>query len=251
MTAVQTQPKLQESQSVFVQIARDAQSNYSEVAGRYGFQADAERRMLADVMAKLEIEPHHRLLDFGCGPGTLAIPLSFVSGDVTAVDQQASIEIARKRFSDSHVKWVVGGFPGVELEGPFDRIVVYSVLQYLPTTALLLEFIDFAIDLLAPGGRMMIGEMPNTDKRARFEKSAAGKAFAAEWEEMKKAWPKERLDDYIAINDTMDKLNVFNDEIIYSMMRRANERGAHAYLVPEPANLPYGHTRDDLIIAKP
>lgn len=240
-----------ESQSVFVTIARDEASNFTEIAGRYGFQGDAERRMLADVMTKLAIEPHHRLLDFGCGPGTLAIPLSFVSGHVTAVDQAASIERAQTRFKDASINWVVGGFPGVRLEGEFDRIVVYSVLQYLPSVELLLDFIDFGVSLLAPGGRMMIGEMPNTDKRARFESSPAGRAFAAEWEEMKKAWPQKRLDDYIAINETMDKLNVFNDEVIYAMMLRANARGAHAYLAPQPADLPYGHTRDDMIIVKP
>lgn len=240
-----------DSQRVFTQIAADPRSNLTEVAGRYGFQADAERRILADVMAKMEIEAHHRLLDFGCGPGTLTIPLSFVAGEIVAVDQKASIEIARKRFDDPRITWVVGGFPGVHVEGRFDRIVVYSVLQYLPNYDLVLDFVDWATDLLAPGGRMMIGEMANTDKRARFEKSAAGKAFFGRWTEMKQAFPQDQLDDFVAINETMDQVNAFDDEVIYAMMRRANARGAHAYLVPEPADLPFGNTRDDLLIVKP
>lgn len=240
-----------DSQSVFTRLAADASNNMTEVSGRYGFQADAERRILADVMAKLDIEPHHRVLDFGCGPGTLAIPLSFVSSDITAVDQGGSIELAKTRFNDSAVKWVVGGYPGAKLDGPYDRIVVYSMLQYLPNHAMCLEMIGWLVDMLAPGGRMLIGEMPNTDKRARFQQSAAGKAFAAEWEAMKASFPEKRLNEFIALNDSMDQVSQFNDAVIYEMMRIANAKGAHAYLLPEPADLPYGHTRDDLLIVRP
>jgi hypothetical protein len=57
--------------------------DFTEQAGRYAFQAEAERLILADVMSKLQLDPADTLLVVGCGPGTLLIPLSFVVAQAT------------------------------------------------------------------------------------------------------------------------------------------------------------------------
>jgi hypothetical protein len=43
--------------------------DFTEQAGRYAFQAEAERLILADVVSKLQLDPADTLLVVGCGPG--------------------------------------------------------------------------------------------------------------------------------------------------------------------------------------
>ncbi len=51
----------------------------------------------------------------------------------------------------------------------FDTIIVNSVVQYFPNAAYLTEVIDNAMDLLAPGGQLFIGDVRNHTLQKAFQ----------------------------------------------------------------------------------
>lgn len=214
-------------------------------AGRHTMQVEAERLVVPDVMAKLAPQPTNTLLEIGCGPGNLLIPLSFLVAHAVGVDHPDIVARARVRFADSRVQFVGGAFP-VKFDTTFDRVLVYSVLQTLPDWESVLRFTDAAIELLAPNGRLMFGDIPNVDRRTRFLKSAAGQKFQAEWDSRRSV-----ESDPFSEFDKVRQIGSFTDDMILSLVSRYRARGLNAHVLPQPPELPWGHTREDLLIVRP
>src|SRR4051812_45374823 len=63
-----------------------ADSPFSEAAPFYGHRAPYAPQTLAHVRDAFQLDRRSRVLDLGCGPGTIAIPLSRMVGHVLAVD---------------------------------------------------------------------------------------------------------------------------------------------------------------------
>lgn len=61
------------------------------------------------------------------------------------------------------------GFP----PGYFDTIIVNSVIQYFPSGDYLAEVIEKAVDLLAPGGALFIGDVRNHSLQSAFQTGIA------------------------------------------------------------------------------
>ncbi len=222
------------------------------LAGRYPTQAAAETLIAGDVAAKLALGPTHTLLEIGCGVGNLLIPLSFRVATATGVDHPAIVARARTRFADPSLAWIEGQFPDVVLAGPFDRILIYSVVHYLDSLAAVEDFLDRALDLLAPGGRLLIGDLPNSDRKRRFQASPAGQAFETEWRAMSigAADAAERRAQAEAFGGTTS-LGAFSDADILALLGRYRRCGCHTYVLAQDPALPFGHTREDLVIVKP
>ena len=58
-------------------------------------------------------------------------------------------------------------------EGHFDTVIVNSVMQYFPSAGYLSEVIDTAMDLLAPGGALFIGDVRNYSLQGAFHTGVA------------------------------------------------------------------------------
>ena len=227
----------------------------TQLAGRYGSQARAERLIGADVEKKLGLTPDTTLLEIGCGPGNLLLPLSFRVAQATGLDHPRIVEKARLRFADARVHWIGGEFPNVKLEpgqDRFDAILIYSVMHYVADMESALAFCDAATRLLAPGGRMLIGDMPNVDRKRRFLASDAGIAFDAEWRRSQAAHttPKPGGDPFEIFNGCKS-IGGFTDVDLLRLLAHFRARGLHAYLLAQPADLPFGHTREDILVVKP
>jgi trans-aconitate methyltransferase len=230
----------------------DAGVTMTEAAGRYAAQADDERRIVLDVAEKLALAPSHRLLDIGCGPGALAIPLSFLVKHTTGLDHANTIARCRTRFNDPALTWTAGRFPDEAPEGPFDRILSYSVLHCLPSREAAIAFIDRAIELLAPEGRLLIGDLPNSDRRKRFTESEAGKRFDEEWKARLATTPvTEAGANAHEMLRASSSVGMFDDVFLTSLVALYRTRGLHAFLLPQPPELPFGRTREDLLIVRP
>jgi SAM-dependent methyltransferase len=142
------------------------------------------RRTLKDAKLKsllvdaLAVEAGMRVLDVGCGPGTLVTKLAraIPTAEIIGLDGDPEIlSIARKKAEEAgaSVRFVEGlaTDPPVELErGSFDRIVTSLLLHHLSPTdkerALRAMF-----DLLRPGGRIVVadwGEARSTVMRLAF-----------------------------------------------------------------------------------
>ena len=93
---------------------------------------------IRDFALRFGLEPHHRVLEIGAGVGTvtglLAAELDPDEGGVVGVDlSPRSIEAARARLARvPHARMEAGDVLEMELEGPFDVVVLPDVLEHIP-----------------------------------------------------------------------------------------------------------------------
>lgn len=220
-------------------------------AGRYGFQAEAERRILGDVLPKLRPEPHHRLLDIGCGAGALLVPLSYQVAEAVGIDHPDTIASLERRHVLDNVTLIGGGFPDTAPEGDFDRIIAYSVLHYMADMDAAKAFILAAAALLRPGGRLVIGDLPNRDRGARWRANPAAAAAEREWANLKEsAAGDETTNRAMAQLARTSQLGNFSDAMIAELIQAARAAGYEAYWLPQAPDLPFGRTREDLVVER-
>lgn len=222
--------------------------SFTEMSGRYQGQAPAERRILLDIIEKLDISPDDRLFDIGCGTGLLLLPLSFIVEHAVGLDHPDVVEVVRGRARSDTLELIGGNFLDADVEGrSFSKILVYGVVQYLETETELHDFVGKALRLLAPGGRMLIGDMPNIDKKTRFLESESGAAFEKEWKQSGLA--ETRVDPARLLPG--DAIVDFTDEVVARLLLFVRSAGLDAYVVPQPPDLPFGRTREDLLVIAP
>lgn len=237
------------SQVSFANFARAAAQTDlpdTEMAGRYGFQALAERKILGDVISKLALQPSDRLLEIGCGPGNLLIPLSFLVDSAVGIDTAPSIERLKQRAPlAANLAGIAGNFLDLNLaDQRFDKILVYSVLQYLSTAAEVIRFVDACLKLCAPGGRILLGDLTNRDRKRRFGDSAAGRQVRQEWD-AQVAQSGGHAFDHLPSDD---QLVTVDDALLLQIVAHARQQGYEAYLLPQPLDLPFGGSREDILI---
>ncbi len=126
------------------------------------------------IVAGLGLRPGMAVLDVGCGPGRLAIPMAREvgpAGQVTALDlQEAMLRKAAKKAKSaglSNIAFrqadIAGGIRG---DGPFDRATLVTVLGEVPDKRAALEAIFAG---LKPGGVLAVTEIvadPHFQRRA-------------------------------------------------------------------------------------
>jgi hypothetical protein len=65
---------------------QSSDSPFSEAAPYYHFRAPYAPAALAHLRAAFQLDQNSRILDLGCGPGTIAIPLSQMAGSDMPLD---------------------------------------------------------------------------------------------------------------------------------------------------------------------
>ena len=228
----------------------EGDSDPTRAVGRYYCQRLAERLIVQDVVEKLQIKPTDRLLEIGCGVGTLLIPLAFLVEDIWGVDHPAMLERLTKRCSFENGRLIAGDF--LELDKScfdgrsFEKILIYSVLHCLPDEESYFRFMENAINLLAPGGRILFGDLPNIDRKRRFSESESGKRFENEWNSLRALEP-EGPDVPVEYSEGSV---IVNDSLILSTLEFLRSRGLDAYIEPQDSALPFGNTREDIWASK-
>ena len=220
------------------------------ISGRYEIQRRAERLIVADIARKLKIGPDDQLLEVGCGAGNLLIPLSFVARFAVGIDHPLVCHYLRLRFSDSRIKLIGMNFLDYEPEPSlvFDKILVYSVLNTLSDEAEALTFLDKAVAMLAPQGRLLLGDIANIDRKQRFLSTDDGQKFDKDWRaKMSTSRQVKRGSTYLKDEMVFRPSDVF----VFSLLQRYRKRGYETYLLPQPSSLPFGHTREDVLVVAP
>lgn len=117
------------------------------------------------LIKRAEIQPDMQVLDAGCGPGRVTVPLANYletgGGQITAFDmQEGMLSRLRKRLRDgglTNVEVIQGRFgDGLLPELRFDRAIMVSVLGEVPDQIGALKEIYRS---LIPGGILTITEM--------------------------------------------------------------------------------------------
>jgi ubiquinone/menaquinone biosynthesis C-methylase UbiE len=137
------------------------------------------------IIQHLGLEPGMKVLDFGCGPGRLTIPVARQlgpAGEVTAFDlQPGMLERVRARAQVENlgnIQFVQGGAGGGKLgRNVYDRALLVTVLGEIPDRKAALAQI---FDSLKPGGILSVTEViadPHFLKRASVTGAANSVGF--------------------------------------------------------------------------
>lgn len=220
----------------------DHSENMLEVSGRLAVQEGAEKLIVQDICEKLKIKADDSLLEIGCGAGNLLIPLSFMTKKCVGVDHQRLVEKAENRFKGDNIDYIAGHFPNVNITGSYDKILIYSVLAYMDDETKLFEFLEEALKYLKPSGRMLLGDIACVSHKERFIESDAGKAFQQEWQEATAKNPG------TAMPAPECSLMTIDDELVARMLLFFRKKGCHSYILEQNKNLPFGNTREDMVI---
>ncbi|HUB82123.1 MAG TPA: class I SAM-dependent methyltransferase [Bryobacteraceae bacterium] len=97
-----------------------------------------------------------RVLDIGCGPGRLMLPLSRVVGEIHGIDvSDEMISLARRMLRDVPHAFLYRG-SGTDLaplsSGYFDCVYSYAVFQHIPSAEIVTRYLEEAVRVLKPGG---------------------------------------------------------------------------------------------------
>lgn len=125
------------------------------------------------VQQILALKPK-RVLEIGCGTGLLLFQIAphcqqYVGTDFSAVSL-ASIENQLDILNLSHVELLhrlATDFEGVDL-GSFDVVILNSVVQYFPSEAYLMQVLKKAIESVAEGGILFVGDVRNLPLLSAF-----------------------------------------------------------------------------------
>lgn len=112
----------------------------------------------------LALQPN-RVLEIGCGTGLLLFRIAPHCTEYCGTDfSRASLNYIRQHLSDRGLNQVTllekmaTDFNGVE-PGAFDAIILNSVVQYFPSIDYLLQVLEKAVKVTAPGGFIFIGDV--------------------------------------------------------------------------------------------
>jgi ubiquinone/menaquinone biosynthesis C-methylase UbiE len=126
----------------------------------------AKAHKAQSIIDALEIKKHMRILDIGCGPGRVLIPLANElqkkNGHITGIDiQLAMIEKTKKKIQDleiSNVDFIHGSLEEQKLDqDKFDAILLICVLGEIPKSKRN-NVIRKIKDCLSPNGIVSITE---------------------------------------------------------------------------------------------
>ena len=216
--------------------------------GRYAIQGDAQHRIPADVIGKLKIQSTDRFLDIGCGLGLNLEPIAQIALLAVGIDHPNVVAKAQARIQADNVRFIGDNFLSATFEHKFEKVLAYSVLPSLPDAETMMLFVDRALSLLAPNGRMVLGDLANQDKKGRFSSSGRGQAFIKDWQA---SFDQQSSDEKLSAFTEASPTVVLNDDVILDLVKHIRRAGFHAYLVDQPQDLPFGNSREDVLVVGP
>ena len=170
----------------FRRFAQDgSMSKYERIGFPDSYREGYEAAIFADIRAKLTKldQDGCRVVDIGPGCSDLPkmlIDLCAAKGHrLTLIDSQEMLNLLDdapfiEKLGAMYPQcpdWIAGQ------AGTVDAILCYSMLHYVFVDVSFFRFLDASLSLLAPGGQMLIGDIPNVSKRKRFFASETGVRF--------------------------------------------------------------------------
>jgi len=126
----------------------------------------------------LNLNKDDYLLDIGCGTGIISLALSPFVKNIKSIDiSKGVIERARENLSDAtNVSVQIGDITSIPLkDSSVNKVLGYSVLQYLNDSNELLGALEEVYRLLESGGKALLAANPEKDKQdIYFDKVSKG-----------------------------------------------------------------------------
>lgn len=235
----------------FRRLANDESlSKYEKIGFPDSYREGLEAAIHADIVAKLPPLQQQGAVVLDVGPGCSELPLMVIEHarhhghELHLVDSQEMLLLLP---TESFVTKTAALYPDCpdllrQLSGRTDAIIVYSVVQYIFVDTNLWRFLDETLALLAPGGHLLIGDVPNISMRKRFFDSATGKEFHRQFT---------GRDEDPEVRHNVPEPGMIDDAVVLAIIQRARAAGFHAYSLPQPASLPMANRREDILIVRP
>lgn len=209
-----------------------------------------EDAIFSDIVAKLPNLQDRSKAILDIGPGCAGLPKRLIAHSVAhehALMLVDSPEMLAHLPDGARVTKVPGFYPDCDealgaWKGGFDVILCYSVFHYIFVEAGFWKFLDYSLELLADGGQMLIGDIPNVSKRKRFLSSPAGIRFHQAFM---------GTTDAPQVDFRSVETNRIDDAVILGVIMRARAQGCDAYWLPQSPALPMANRREDVLILKP
>jgi len=230
--------------------ADNSLSAYEKIGFPDSYRAGREPAIFADILRKLPPlnRSGARVLDIG--PGCSDVPRLLIehcqqhSQELHLVDSQ---EMLDQLPHPEGVHKTAAFYPECPalielLTEKTDAIILYSVLQYIFVDTNLWKFLDTTLALLAPGGTLLLGDIPNISMRKRFFASPTGKQFHRDFTG--------RGEDPEVSYNGLEPGHI-DDSVVFAILQRSRAAGFHGFVLPQPPELPLANRREDIVIVRP
>ncbi len=235
----------------FRERATDASlSPYEKIGFPNEYRAGKADAILDDIAGKLSNLANSGAAVLDIGPGCSDLPVALMKR--CAVKSQRLVLVDSGEMLDQlpdspgAVK-LPGSFPDcldrvADAQRRFDAILVYSVVQYVFAESNLWRFIDSAASLLADGGQLLLGDIPNASRRKRFLASEAGRAYH-----------RRHFGDrpFPGVEFNQLEHGQIDDAVVLGILARMRAAGFDAYVLPQDPALPMANRREDILICRP
>ena len=230
----------------------DSLSANEKVGFPDAYREGKEQLIFADIMSKLsQLREHRRLVvDIGAGCGPLAVTMMehCERRDHRLVQVDSPEMLALLPPATPTTTRVRGRFPDecgeliADVRDRVDCVLAYGVLSCVFADGNVFQFVDQSLELLAPGGQLLLADLPNVSKRKRFFASDAGVRFHQRF--MGTATPPE------ANFNTLEP-GALDDAVVLAVVGRCRAAGFDAYVVPQGDGLPFANRREDILVTRP
>jgi cyclopropane fatty-acyl-phospholipid synthase-like methyltransferase len=235
----------------FRRFAQDeSMSKYERIGFPDSYRQGFEAAIFEDICAKLSNLKNTGRTVVDIGPGCSDLPRMLVDlcasnkHSLTLIDSQEMLDLLENAPFIEKVPamypqcpdWVAGQ------AGKIDAILCYSVLHYVFVDVSFFRFLDVSLSLLAPGGQMLIGDIPNISKRKRFFASETGAQFHKDYM---------NTDEAPCVEFNKVEHDQIDDAVVMSLIQRARAQGFDAYVLPQSQALPMANRREDILIVRP
>ncbi|MFK7920634.1 MAG: class I SAM-dependent methyltransferase [Bacteroidia bacterium] len=209
---------------------------YQQVA-RIGGKGEMSVLILEETAARigqvLELKSSDHILDVCCGNGLLTQMILPYCKQITGVDiSEGQIALAQD-LTIENIDFKVADATGLQsvISGPFDHVVLYFSFQYLETPAQAKACIQQMSELLKPGGRILLGDVPEREKLKVFYPKQKDRLKY----ELKRRWGRSLMGRFWSLRE---------------LEAMAHPLGLSIKRIEQPTHFPYAHYRADFLLQK-
>lgn len=198
------------------------------VSGRSHVEKDEEiffDQLFEEVNRLLDFSSNDVVLDLGCADGALFSRIAPHISSAVLVDYSAKMaDRVRQRLGDKPITFRQADASAFcEGEALFDKVLCYSVIHYLDSFAAFERMLQNVFQMLKPGGRALIGDIPLTELQVSHDNT----------------W----------MTRVMSRVYVSYSE--KGILEASRRHGFVAEMVGQPANFLFSDIRRDLVLTKP
>jgi hypothetical protein len=224
-------------------------SCYEKIGFPNSYRQGKEGIIFEDILSKLSLLTEDNQVVLDIGPGCSELPHMLIelcrakNHQLIFIDSE---EMLSQLPDETFIEKINGYYPNCldidKYKNKINIVLGYSILHYIFIESSIHNFLDTSLSLIAEGGQILIGDIPNVSKRKRFFSSQNGikshQLFTSSSE----------IPDVKFNEIDFDKID---DSVIISLIARARNQGFDAYTLPQHDKLPMSNRREDILIIRP